>query len=66
MGATVHNEEEECKPQPMDVSEIQEISYEDKLKLVNAIAQPMAPKKLTKKIYKCIKKGDYHFSYYLF
>lgn len=35
-----------------------EISYEDKLKYINAIAKPMAPKKLTKKIYKCIKKGN--------
>lgn len=34
-----------------------EISYEEKLRLVNAIAKPIAPKKLTKKIYKCIKKG---------
>lgn len=34
-----------------------EISYEEKLQLVNAIAKPIAPKKLTKKIYKCIKKG---------
>lgn len=34
-----------------------EISYEEKLRYVNAVAKPMAPKKLTKKIYKCIKKG---------
>lgn len=34
-----------------------EVSYEEKLRLVNAIAKPIAPKKLTKKIYKCIKKG---------
>lgn len=33
-------------------------SYEEKLKVVNTIATPMAPKKLTKKIYKCIKKGN--------
>lgn len=36
-----------------------ELSYEDKLKLVSRIAQPMAPKKLCKKIYKCIKKGKF-------
>lgn len=36
-----------------------EISYEEKLRFVNAIAKPMAPKKLTKKIYKCIKKGKF-------
>jgi len=35
-----------------------EISYEEKLRFVNAISKPMAPKKLTKKIYKCIKKGE--------
>lgn len=35
-----------------------EISYEEKLRFVNAISVPMAPKKLTKKIYKCIKKGE--------
>lgn len=33
------------------------ISYEEKLRLMNAIAKPIASKKLTKKIYKCIKKG---------
>lgn len=36
-----------------------ELSYEEKLKYVNAISQPMASKKLTKKIYKCIRKGMY-------
>ncbi|XP_043247876.1 H/ACA ribonucleoprotein complex subunit 2-like protein [Colletes gigas] len=35
-----------------------EISYEDKLKYINTIAKPMAPKKLTKKIYKCIRKAS--------
>lgn len=34
-----------------------EMTYEEKLTNVNTIAKPMAPKKLTKKIYKCIKKG---------
>lgn len=43
--------------------DVSEMSYEEKLQLVNAIAKPMAPKKLTKKIYKCIKKGKL-FSYY--
>ncbi|CAK9824513.1 H/ACA ribonucleoprotein complex subunit 2-like protein [Anthophora retusa] len=38
--------------------ESQEISYEEKLKYTNRIAKPMAPKKLTKKIYKCIKKAS--------
>ncbi|XP_050449641.1 H/ACA ribonucleoprotein complex subunit 2-like protein isoform X1 [Cataglyphis hispanica] len=40
-----------------------EISYEEKLQLVNAIAKPIAPKKLTKKIYKCIKKASKHKTY---
>ncbi|XP_029171428.1 H/ACA ribonucleoprotein complex subunit 2-like protein [Nylanderia fulva] len=39
------------------------LSYEEKLQLVNAIAKPMAPKKLTKKIYKCIKKASKHKTY---
>ncbi|XP_072760135.1 H/ACA ribonucleoprotein complex subunit 2-like protein [Anoplolepis gracilipes] len=47
---------EECIDSP-------EISYEEKLKLVNAIAKPIAPKKLTKKIYKCIKKASKHKTY---
>merc|ERR1712165_230207 len=34
-----------------------EMSYEDRLKYVSVISKPMAPKKLTKKLYKCIKKG---------
>jgi hypothetical protein len=32
-----------------------EVSYEDKLKFVSIIAQPMASKKLSKKIYKVRK-----------
>ncbi|XP_076295109.1 NHP2 ribonucleoprotein [Lasioglossum baleicum] len=41
-----------------DAPEGTELSYEEKLQYVNAIANPMAPKKLTKKIYKCIKKAS--------
>ncbi|XP_033341617.1 NHP2 ribonucleoprotein [Megalopta genalis] len=33
-------------------------TYEEKLKYVNSIAYPMAPKKLAKKIYKCVKKAS--------
>ncbi|XP_032691345.1 H/ACA ribonucleoprotein complex subunit 2-like protein isoform X2 [Odontomachus brunneus] len=40
-----------------------EMSYEEKLRLVNAISKPMASKKLTKKIYKCIKKASKHKTY---
>ncbi|KAJ8665324.1 hypothetical protein QAD02_006986 [Eretmocerus hayati] len=47
----------------LDASNAQEMSYEDKLKIVNAISSPMAPKKLTKKIYKCIKKASKHKGY---
>lgn len=38
-------------------AEGKELSYEDKLKNCSQIADPMASKKLTKKIYKLIKKG---------
>uniref|UniRef100_A0A224Y000 Putative nucleolar protein nhp2 n=1 Tax=Panstrongylus lignarius TaxID=156445 RepID=A0A224Y000_9HEMI len=34
------------------------ISYEDRLNFVNEISQPMAGRKLTKKIYKLIKKAS--------
>lgn len=51
----VKMELEESK-ENLDLTCVKE-SYEEKLKIVNAIASPMAPKKLTKKIYKCIKKG---------
>lgn len=34
-----------------------EVSYEDKIAHASIIANPMAPKKLTKKCYKLIKKG---------
>lgn len=40
-----------------------EIKYEEKLKYTSLIAKPMASKKLTKKIYKCIKKAAKHKSY---
>merc|ERR1711953_1239494 len=40
--------------------ETEEMSYEDRLKYVSVISKPRAPKKLTKKIYKCIKKGSKH------
>lgn len=40
-----------------DITIKEEDTYEDKLKNINAIAQPMASKKLAKKCYKLIKKG---------
>jgi len=40
----------------MEESVVEGPSYEDKLKFVSVIAKPMANKKLTKKIYKLIKR----------
>ena len=58
------------KTEPLDesVAEIdttnvtvkEEDTYEDKLKFVNSIAQPMASKKMSKKCYKLIKKAMKH------
>lgn len=33
-------------------------SYHELIANVNAIAQPLASKKLSKKLYKCVKKGE--------
>lgn len=41
-----------------DVTIKEEDTYEDKLLCINSIAQPMASKKLAKKCYKLIKKGN--------
>lgn len=46
-----------------NVSVKEEDSYEDKLKYVNAISQPMASKKIAKKCYKLIKKAMKHKTY---
>lgn len=35
-----------------------ERSYQDLIAYVNPIAQPLASKKLSKKLYKCVKKGE--------
>ncbi|XP_053204876.1 H/ACA ribonucleoprotein complex subunit 2-like protein [Panonychus citri] len=40
-----------------DPSSIVNLSYEDKLNYVSLIAKPMAPKKMTKKLLKLIKKA---------
>ncbi|CAO1378549.1 unnamed protein product [Diamesa serratosioi] len=42
----------------LDVSVKTEDTYDEKLQFVNSIAKPMAPKKLTKKVYKLIKKAS--------
>lgn len=41
-----------------DVSVKEEDNYAEKVKHANQIASPMASKKLTKKCYKLIKKGE--------
>ncbi|XP_022918319.1 H/ACA ribonucleoprotein complex subunit 2-like protein [Onthophagus taurus] len=38
----------------------EELTYDEKLQFVSIIAKPMASKKLTKKIYKLIKKAEKH------
>lgn len=38
----------------------EEDTYEEKIKNICAIAKPLASKKLTKRIYKLIKKGKPH------
>ncbi|XP_066601769.1 H/ACA ribonucleoprotein complex subunit 2-like protein [Prorops nasuta] len=49
----------------LDESIIKEnaLTYEDKLQFVNEISKPMASKKLTKKIYKLVKKASKHKTY---
>lgn len=37
----------------------EEDSYDEKLRNVNSISQPMASKKLTKKIHKLVEKGKH-------
>lgn len=47
-----------------DVSiKTESLGYEDKVDHCSVIAKPMAPKKLSKKIYKLIKKSSGHKNY---
>lgn len=47
-----------------DVSiKTESLGYEDKIDHCSIIAKPMAPKKLSKKIYKLIKKSSGHKNY---
>lgn len=56
------------KKEPVDesVAEVGSVSikeednYDDKLKYVNAVSQPMASKKIAKKCYKLVKKALKH------
>lgn len=43
-----------------NVSIKEEDNYDDKMKYVNSICQPMASKKIAKKCYKLIKKAHKH------
>ncbi|KAJ8865652.1 hypothetical protein PR048_033172 [Dryococelus australis] len=58
----------EYKDESIAIKEEDMLSYEEKLKFVSPIAKPMAPRKLAKKIYKLIKKGEnlvlHHLLYY--
>ena len=38
-------------------------SYEEKFKFMNAMSTPIAPKKLAKKLFKCIKQATKHKNY---
>ena len=54
-------DEEETTPEGMDTSQVKDDeskTYEELLALVNAIAKPMASRKLTKKLYKTVKKAQ--------
>lgn len=41
-----------------EATEVTEKSYQELIANVNPIAQPLASKKLSKKLYKCVKKGE--------
>lgn len=41
--------------------ETSEQTYQELIANVNAIAQPLATRKLSKKLYKCVKKGNVYY-----
>lgn len=41
-----------------EAADVTERSYHELIANVNPIAQPLASKKLSKKLYKCVKKGE--------
>lgn len=41
-----------------EAADVTEKSYQELIANVNPIAQPLASKKLSKKLYKCVKKGE--------
>lgn len=53
MGRVKHQESEEAP----EIEATPERSYHELVANVNAIARPLASRKLTRKLYKCIKKG---------
>lgn len=58
MGKTNKNE----KNHDGEADILSEDDYDLKLGFVNEIAKPMANKKLVKKLFKCIKKGQFYFN----
>lgn len=56
-------EEVQIKQEPLDGDGDAALSYNDKLRVCSSIAHPMAPKKLSKKFYKLIKKASEHKKY---
>lgn len=58
MGKKVNSANGEIDADPSNDNASQVETYEYKLKYANAIAQPMASKKLNKKILKLLKKGN--------
>lgn len=49
---------EEAAAPPAAAAEGNGKSYQELAANVNAIAQPLASRKLSKKLYKCVKKGE--------
>ncbi|XP_045597392.1 H/ACA ribonucleoprotein complex subunit 2-like protein [Procambarus clarkii] len=56
---------EKTEERDADTSQVEqdELTYEDKLKYVSIIAQPMASKKVAGRIYKLVRKASQHKSY---
>lgn len=48
-----------------DEGKTEKLSYKDKLRFANEISKPMAPKSLTKKLLKLVKKGNNNNLYFL-
>lgn len=55
--------EEPVEEEDVKVVKTEPLSYDEKVNYCSVIAKPMAPRKLSKKIYKLIKKTSAHKSY---